>query len=118
MRRPVELGPILKRASAVAPQLVDADQVYNCRWSHAGRRPVHIHYVIQPVTKEQMDDYDAAGPTLQGAMFARGEQLDEADVERMGLRSSAVLFRLTHPTSGNLRPLVNSRWPITSSNTS
>ena len=60
----VELGPLLKRASAVARQLVDADQVYNCLWSHAGRRPVHIHYVIQPVTKEQMDDYDAAGPTL------------------------------------------------------
>jgi hypothetical protein len=44
---------------------------------------VHIHYVIQPVTKEQMDGYDAAGPTLQEAMFARDEQLDETSVERL-----------------------------------
>src|ERR1700685_3155615 len=49
-----ELGPILRRSSWVADQLVGADQVYNCLWSHANGEPVHIHYVIQPVTKAQM----------------------------------------------------------------
>jgi diadenosine tetraphosphate (Ap4A) HIT family hydrolase len=48
-----ELGPLLQRASEVAGRLVDADQVYNCLWSHAAGVPVHIHYVVQPVTREQ-----------------------------------------------------------------
>src|SRR5438270_12275711 len=50
-----ELGPLLRQASAVAHELAGdpsdpVEQVYNCLWSHAGGRPVHIHYVIQPVT--------------------------------------------------------------------
>jgi diadenosine tetraphosphate (Ap4A) HIT family hydrolase len=44
------LGPVLERASAVASALVPAEQVYNCLWSHARGIPVHIHYVVQPVT--------------------------------------------------------------------
>ena len=49
-----ELGPLLRRASAVAEQLVSTEQTYNCLWSHAGGVRVHIHYVVQPVTAEQM----------------------------------------------------------------
>src|SRR5580658_9198666 len=41
-----ELGPLLWRTSEVVRQLVDADQVYNCLWSHASGAPVHIHYVV------------------------------------------------------------------------
>ena len=62
-----ELGPLLRVASIVAGELVDAEQVYNCLWSHAGGRPVHIHYVIQPVTAGQMDKFGGHGPTLQVA---------------------------------------------------
>src|SRR3954469_3865427 len=49
-----ELGALLRAASAVARDLVGAEQVYNCLWSHAGGVPVHIHYVVQPVTKDLM----------------------------------------------------------------
>jgi diadenosine tetraphosphate (Ap4A) HIT family hydrolase len=48
----LELGPLLRRASMVAKQLVGANQVYNCPWSHAGGAPVHIHYVVRPVTAD------------------------------------------------------------------
>jgi diadenosine tetraphosphate (Ap4A) HIT family hydrolase len=65
----VELGPLLKRASAVAGELAGADQVYNCLWSHSGGVPGHIHYVVQPVTKQQMAEHAAHGPALQVAMF-------------------------------------------------
>ncbi len=65
----LELGPLLQQASAVAAELVPAEQVYNCLWSHAGGVPVHIHYVIQPITAEQMTEYGARGPVLQSAMF-------------------------------------------------
>ena len=67
-----ELGDLLRRSSKVAGQLVDAEQVYNCLWSHAGGRPVHIHFVIQPITTEQMDRFAIHGPALQVAMFEAG----------------------------------------------
>jgi len=84
-----ELGPLLRRASHVASQLVDADQVYNCLWSHAGGVPVHIHYVVQPVTRHQMSDFAAQGPTLQVAMFSNGDTPEPVEVERI-----ATLARL------------------------
>lgn len=78
-----ELGPLLRQASRIAGDLVEAEQVYNCLWSHAGDVPVHIHYVIQPVTAEQMTRYRTHGPALQVAMF-ESEQLPQAhDVERL-----------------------------------
>ena len=78
-----ELGPLLMQASRVAGQLVPAEQVYNCLWSHAGGVPVHIHYVVQPVTKEQMAAVGAHGPALQMAMFSGGEPPDPEDVEQV-----------------------------------
>jgi diadenosine tetraphosphate (Ap4A) HIT family hydrolase len=78
-----ELGLLLRRTSAVARDLIDADQVYNCLWSHAGGVPGHLHYVVQPVTREQAADADALGPDLQAAMFANGHAPEPAEVERM-----------------------------------
>jgi diadenosine tetraphosphate (Ap4A) HIT family hydrolase len=81
------LGPLLRKASQVAGLLVDADQVYNCLWSHAGGAPVHIHYVVQPVTREQMAELAAHGPELQVRMFAGGQSPDPAAVERAAARA-------------------------------
>lgn len=75
------LGLLLRRASAVAAELVEAEQVYNCLWSHAGGAPVHIHYVVQPVTRVQMDHFGCHGPNLQAAMFAAGVLPDPAAIE-------------------------------------
>ena len=82
-----ELGPLLQQASRVASQLVDAEQVYNCLWSHAGGVPVHIHYVIQPVTQDQMAALDAYGPRLQVAMFAAGQAPSAADIALVAERA-------------------------------
>jgi diadenosine tetraphosphate (Ap4A) HIT family hydrolase len=78
-----DLGPLLRQTSWVARQLVEAEQVYNCLWSHAGGHPVHIHYVIQPVTRQQMGEYRSHGPNLQVAMFAADEPPDPQQVEQM-----------------------------------
>jgi diadenosine tetraphosphate (Ap4A) HIT family hydrolase len=78
-----ELGPLLRQTSAIAGELVDADQVYNCLWSHSGGRPVHIHYVVQPISKAQMSEFDAFGPQLQVAMMTSGSAPDAADVDRI-----------------------------------
>ena len=66
----------------MARHLVRADQVYNCLWSHAGGVPVHIHYVVQPVTPAQMAG-GLHGPRLQVAQFSAGEAPDPAEVERV-----------------------------------
>jgi diadenosine tetraphosphate (Ap4A) HIT family hydrolase len=76
-----ELGPLLKRASTVASQLVAADQVYNCLWSHAGGSPVHIHFVVQPVTEAQTSTFGVHGPHLQAAMFSAGELPGRGEIE-------------------------------------
>ena len=78
-----ELGPLLRLASWVAGQLTGADQVYNCLWSHPGGQPGHIHYVVQPVTREQMAAYEAFGPSLQVAMSLARDFPEEAEVARL-----------------------------------
>jgi hypothetical protein len=65
----------------VASRIVPADQVYNCLWSHAGGSPVHIHFVVQPVTKAQMSAMGLHGPQMQAAMFSAGELPDRGDIE-------------------------------------
>ncbi|MFK7917552.1 MAG: hypothetical protein AB8G14_05710 [Ilumatobacter sp.] len=75
------LGLLLRDASKVAGSLTDADQVYNCLWSHAGGKPVHIHYVVQRVTASQMATAGVYGPRLQVAMFARGETPSVVDID-------------------------------------
>jgi diadenosine tetraphosphate (Ap4A) HIT family hydrolase len=92
MDEAVELGPLLLRASAVAGQLVDADQVYNCLWSHAGGEPVHIHYVIQPVTTTQMAEFGVHGPKLQVEMFLARAVPDAEDIEVTAARARLLFI--------------------------
>ena len=86
-RRVVGSGPLLQLASKVAGELVGAEQVYNCLWSHAGGVRVHIHYVVQPVTAADMERFGGYGPTLQVAMFAVGELPEPAEVEAIAWRA-------------------------------
>ena len=76
-----ELGPLLVRASGIVRELTGADQVYNCLWSHAGGIPVHLHYVIQGVTKEQKERFGAVGPGLQMMMFTNGTTPGAEEIE-------------------------------------
>jgi diadenosine tetraphosphate (Ap4A) HIT family hydrolase len=71
-----ELGPIIQRTASVVAELLSPDQIYVCLWSHTGEEPVHIHWVVQPVTREQMRSYGKHGPDLQAEMFARREMPD------------------------------------------
>ena len=89
-----ELGPLLRLASAVARQLADADQVYNWLWSHSGGIPGHIHYVIQPVTRELAAGLGARGPDLQAAMFAAGELPAVVDVDMVAGRARGLFAEL------------------------
>jgi diadenosine tetraphosphate (Ap4A) HIT family hydrolase len=77
-----ELGPLIRRTAALVSRIVEPEQVYVTLWSHTDAVPGHIHWVVQPVTRAQMDEFDDYGPSLQVKMFERGEALDPASVER------------------------------------
>lgn len=114
-----ELGPLLRLASAVARRLAGADvgpagaevgQVYNCLWSHSGGRPGHIHYVVQPVTTEQVARLGARGPALQAAMFAAGDVPGADEVERVAAHARGLFAKMAPGPAagmagdGGLRP--------------
>ena len=94
-----ELGPLLRSVSSVARRLVDADQVYNCLWSHAGGSPVHIHYVVQPVTRDQMTRFGSHGPTLQVGMISNGERPDPGDVEGIAENARRLFEEMGGPAT-------------------
>jgi diadenosine tetraphosphate (Ap4A) HIT family hydrolase len=86
-----ELGRLLQRSAAVIDALVGPEQVYTCQWSHAGRMPGHLHWVVQPATTEDIDATGAYGPGLQVRLFERGEQPPVPEVEAFAERAR-VLF--------------------------
>jgi diadenosine tetraphosphate (Ap4A) HIT family hydrolase len=85
-----ELGPLLRLAARVATVLVDADQVYTCLWSHAGAVPGHVHYVVQPVTAEQVAETGLHGPALQMQLFRDNQAPPESSVAELAERARAL----------------------------
>jgi diadenosine tetraphosphate (Ap4A) HIT family hydrolase len=81
-----ELGPLLQRSAEVVSELTAPHQVYACLWSHHGGVPVHIHFVVQPVTKDQRDRL-GGGPYLQAAMFDAKELPPPLEVEAFADRA-------------------------------
>jgi diadenosine tetraphosphate (Ap4A) HIT family hydrolase len=85
-----ELGLLLVRAASVLDDLLEPEQVYICLWSHAGGTPVHIHYVVQPVTRRLMDQHRSYGPHLQVAMFEADVASPKAEVEAFAERARSA----------------------------
>jgi diadenosine tetraphosphate (Ap4A) HIT family hydrolase len=88
-----ELGPLLRLTARVARALVDAEQVYTCLWSHAGAEPGHIHYVVQPVTHDQVAASGLYGPALQMQMFRQNATPADDDIARIALRARDMFAR-------------------------
>lgn len=85
-----EQGPLLRRCAAVVDALLAPAQTYVCLWSHAGGQPVHIHYVVQPITASTLDAFGVHGPRLQAEMFARGEHPAPDEVSAFARRARAA----------------------------
>ncbi len=88
-----ELGPLLARVSGVIQQIAQPDQVYVCLWSHAGWAPGHIHFVLQPVWKEQQAEYPLPGPMLQVELFQANQAPERALVEGFAERARALMHQ-------------------------
>ncbi len=89
------LGPLLLRVAAAVDELTGADQVYVCLWSHAGRQQVHIHFVVQPATHDEMAAHGAHGPNLQVALFEAGKVPPHAQVEEFSARAREALAAMS-----------------------
>jgi diadenosine tetraphosphate (Ap4A) HIT family hydrolase len=84
------LGPLLLRAVRVVTELTDPEQTYVTLWSHAGGVPVHIHFVIQPITSALREAHNGKyGLDLQLGMFEAGVQPPEPEVEAFADRARA-----------------------------
>ena len=92
-----ELGPLLHRGSSVVSELCDPEQVYVCLWSHAGAVPVHIHFVVQPIVRADIDAFRVHGPALQLAMFDGAPLPDAAAVEAFA-DTARTLFASAPPS--------------------
>ncbi|MEV6754070.1 hypothetical protein [Streptomyces sp. NPDC051214] len=89
-----ELGPLLTRVTAAVRAEVgdECEQVYVCLWSHAGRVPGHVHFVVQPARTRDIDRHGHVyGPALQTAMFAEGAAPEPGAVEEFCARVRHVL---------------------------
>ena len=87
-----ELGPLLTRVAEVVSRLCEPEQVYVCLWSHAGREPGHVHFVVQPATSKVMDAHGGAyGPALQTEMFRRDVTPDVEAVEDLAARARELM---------------------------
>ncbi len=78
-----QLGPLLRTAAAITNKLIQPEQVYVCLWSHADGVPGHIHFVVQPVSRELMDRHGGPpyGPMLQVKMFEARDEPPAVEVE-------------------------------------
>ncbi len=94
-----ELGALLQRSAAVIDELLSPEQVYICLWSHAGGRPVHIHYLVQPASASLMAEHGAYGPRLQVAMFDLGELPAVAEVEEFATRARRLFSERDSPAA-------------------
>lgn len=95
-----ELGPLLHRAATIVDELLSPEQVYTCQGSHAGGRPGHIHYVVQPATSTLIAEHGAFGPWLQVAVFDRGEAPPTGEVEAFAQRARHGFSRPTASAPG------------------
>ena len=86
-----ELGPLLRRTAATVTRLLDPEQVYVTLWSHAGGVAGHIHWVVQPVTRDVMAQFDDHGPFLQVKMFDADVLPDRAAVEAFAENARSLL---------------------------
>jgi diadenosine tetraphosphate (Ap4A) HIT family hydrolase len=82
-----ELGPLIRQTAAVVTELMAPEQVYVTLWSHAEAEPGHIHWVVQPVTRAQMEEFEDYGPRLQVKMFEAGHVPDPAAVDDFAERA-------------------------------
>jgi diadenosine tetraphosphate (Ap4A) HIT family hydrolase len=82
-----ELGPLLQGCAAAVSAVLKPSQVYVCLWSHPGGVPVHLHFVIQPVSADLVSKIGKYGPSLQSHLFKSGRH---PEIEEVALVCASI----------------------------
>ena len=87
-----ELGRLIRRCSQVVETLVTAEQTYVCLWSHGTDGPKHLHWVVQPITKDLVEAHAGKrSEELQSAMLKANEHPSRDDIETVCSRARIML---------------------------
>lgn len=88
-----ELGGLLQRTAATVTALTDPVQVYTCQWSHTDGQAAHVHFVVQPIRRSDMDRHPGKlGPMLQSAMFDVGNRPTPEGVDAFADEARAMFL--------------------------
>jgi diadenosine tetraphosphate (Ap4A) HIT family hydrolase len=86
-----ELGPLLHKTSLIIKTILNPDQIYICLWSHAGWKPVHIHFVLQPSWNHMKRTHKNPGPFLQVDMFKKNKLPNRKKVEIFAAKARKIV---------------------------
>ena len=86
-----ELGPLLHIVSRTINAILKPDQIYVCLWSHAGWKPGHIHFVVQPSWDDLRSQHRRPGPFLQVDLFEANIQLPREEVAAFAQKARDVM---------------------------
>jgi diadenosine tetraphosphate (Ap4A) HIT family hydrolase len=83
-----ELGGLLREVAAVVTTLTGPVQVYTCQWSHTNGEAAHVHFILQPIRRADLERHPGRlGPVLQSAIFDEGDKPGLAAVEAFAERA-------------------------------
>jgi len=95
----IELGSLLCRVAATIRTILKPDQVYVCLWSHAGWKPGHLHFVLQPSWNHLQREHQRPGPFLRVDMFEANVQPPREEIEAFAAKARKVIHTLKFPDS-------------------
>lgn len=93
-----ELGLLLRRVAATIRAILEPDQVYVCLWSHAGWKPGHIHFVLQPSWNRLQRAHQYPGAFLQVELFEANVPPPREEVEAFAAKAREVIRALESDT--------------------
>jgi diadenosine tetraphosphate (Ap4A) HIT family hydrolase len=89
-----ELGPLLHLIANVIWTILKPDQIYVCQWSHAGWKPGHLHFVVQPSWNRLQKKHEKPGPFLQVEMFIADKKPFRKEIEAFSEKARIVIQSL------------------------
>jgi ATP adenylyltransferase len=87
-----ELADLMRLAAKVIDEILAPEQTYVCMWSHGPHGPRHLHWIVQPVSRDLVQLHGGkTSEELQLAMFEAQAYPDRVDIEAYCDRVRALL---------------------------
>lgn len=90
----LEVGPLLKLVSTALKYVLEVDQVYICLWSHMNWEPGHIHFLVQPISKDLKGEHAKNGAYLQIGMIEKCNYPDKEKAEELAIKVKQTIAEI------------------------